>query len=175
MPGQDFKGSAFRPRFEKCHKGCRASNSAPHILFLPGWFAITCCSPWFTGYWPWLFTDINLNSQPSTPPQSQDQIESYDQKYLHLQVEDFELVGDDPYAAIKAPMGSLRVVFGRISEIASFVLICLIATAAAQEPGSKPLPRGPLEKYDNPPALLRRINVSPRNDLAVRRVHQSSG
>ena len=41
------------------------------------------------------------------------------------------------------------------------VLLSVVATASAQESGPKPLPKGPLEKYDNPPASLRRMDVSP--------------
>ena len=45
-------------------KAC-TGHSLPCILYFPpNGYAITCCSPEFTGCWPWLFTNINYNSQP---------------------------------------------------------------------------------------------------------------
>jgi hypothetical protein len=32
--------------------------SALHVVYPQDGSAITCCSPRFTGYWPWLFTPI---------------------------------------------------------------------------------------------------------------------
>ena len=47
----------------------------------------------------------------------------------------------------------------RFSFIA--LLLSLVVEASAQNSGQKPLPKDALEKYDDPPALLRRLQFSP--------------
>jgi hypothetical protein len=60
-------------------------------------------------------------------------------------------------------LGAARIGSSRpIGLLACAVLASAIVCAPAQSPPLKPLPTGPLESYDNPPALLRPQAVSPQ-------------
>ena len=50
----------------------------------------------------------------------------------------------------------------KASVLLFLVLLSVVAVASGQTPRHKPLPREALEKYDDPPALLRRTGLSPR-------------
>ncbi len=51
---------------------------------------------------------------------------------------------------------------GLIGLLTCAVFVSFIAGATAQSPQLRPLPTGPLETYDNPPALLRPLRASPQ-------------
>ncbi|MGH8093988.1 MAG: hypothetical protein ACREIF_11025, partial [Chthoniobacterales bacterium] len=56
----------------------------------------------------------------------------------------------------------IRLQMSKACFFASLVFLSGFAIASAQTGQAKPLPSEPLEKYDNPPALLWRTGISPR-------------
>src|SRR5215470_12392809 len=51
----------------------------------------------------------------------------------------------------------------RVAAILGSCLFLFVTPTATSQPASpKPLPAGPLEKYDNPPAYIYRLETSPR-------------
>src|SRR5262245_16867664 len=49
----------------------------------------------------------------------------------------------------------------RASLRSFFIFLCAVATASSQTLQPKPLPKEPLEKYDNPPPLFPAVFTSP--------------
>jgi|SRR5580704_1292948 hypothetical protein len=49
----------------------------------------------------------------------------------------------------------------RISLCAFFIFISVVTAVSSQTPAPKPLPKEPLEKYDNPPPLAPAFATSP--------------